>query len=534
MTLTREELLAAVLDEVVAGDPARAERITSVALPADPVWAGALHAFSLFMHRRLEGAARSADTALAAADPADALGLALARSAAALAAAGIDGRPSQADPLDALAGDLPRGGGAAAFIRYLASEAALASARVGLAAKLIELSGPRAITHPYAAVEAVMRVRALAFNGRIADAAAELALIPKEQPPALQLLVEAAETLVLGNAAERTAVRALADALEAQHPDSDTYISSGCYLLVAFGLVAVGDVQRAAQLTLQAGGDADLSGYITVDRGLAYELLVAAAVQEGDVDAAESWAARAAALAGSPIAGSTIDRLTSRVALLRGRTVEALDLAECAVREARTQGRVVEAREGEIVAARARIAAAAPGEAGVRLRDMVAEADARGHAAARMAAARELRAVGRRLLPTAGSELAGLSERERDVALMVAGGLSNREIASALHLSEHTVRVHVSRVLAAFGAASRARVATGMAEFLPAVNPPVPLTPRQRAVAVLIARGAGNAEIARDLGISVKTVEMHVSDVLERWGMRSRVEIARAARSLQE
>ncbi|ABW12593.1 two component transcriptional regulator, LuxR family [Parafrankia sp. EAN1pec] len=41
-----------------------------------------------------------------------------------------------------------------------------------------------------------------------------------------------------------------------------------------------------------------------------------------------------------------------------------------------------------------------------------------------------------------------LTEREREVFLLVARGYSNREIAGRLHLSEHTVKVHVGRILA--------------------------------------------------------------------------------------
>ena len=163
---------------------------------------------------------------------------------------------------------------------------------------------------------------------------------------------------------------------------------------------------------------------------------------------------------------------------------------------------------------------------------MVEDADESGFVAARRAAARELRAAGRRLRPPAGSEWAGLSERERDIALMVAEGLANREIAAELHLSEHTVRAHVSRVLAAFGAASRFVVAARVAELFPdpGVVPAAALTPRQTAVAERIAGGAGNAEIGGDLGLSVKTVEKHVGEIFRRWDVGSRVGIARIVR----
>jgi len=52
-----------------------------------------------------------------------------------------------------------------------------------------------------------------------------------------------------------------------------------------------------------------------------------------------------------------------------------------------------------------------------------------------------------------------LTAREEQVASMVADGLSNRQIASRLHLSERTVENHVTHILAKLGLDSRARVA---------------------------------------------------------------------------
>ena len=45
------------------------------------------------------------------------------------------------------------------------------------------------------------------------------------------------------------------------------------------------------------------------------------------------------------------------------------------------------------------------------------------------------------------SAIAGLTDREREVFLLVAGARSNREIAGELHLSEGTVKIHVGRIL---------------------------------------------------------------------------------------
>jgi two-component system nitrate/nitrite response regulator NarL len=55
------------------------------------------------------------------------------------------------------------------------------------------------------------------------------------------------------------------------------------------------------------------------------------------------------------------------------------------------------------------------------------------------------------------------------------------------------------------------------------------LSPREREVVCLIARGFTNKEIARELSISVATVKDHVHHALAKCGMRTRAALAAAA-----
>jgi DNA-binding NarL/FixJ family response regulator len=60
--------------------------------------------------------------------------------------------------------------------------------------------------------------------------------------------------------------------------------------------------------------------------------------------------------------------------------------------------------------------------------------------------------------PAGTADLAVLTDREREVMALVAGGLSNDEIAGRLYLSPATARTHVSRAMIKLGARDRTQL----------------------------------------------------------------------------
>jgi DNA-binding NarL/FixJ family response regulator len=70
-------------------------------------------------------------------------------------------------------------------------------------------------------------------------------------------------------------------------------------------------------------------------------------------------------------------------------------------------------------------------------------------------------------------------------------------------------------------------VGTSEAEDAPVTFQDDELTEAEDRVALAVSRGLSNKEIAAELGISVRTVENHISHILDKKRFSNRVEIAR-------
>jgi predicted ATPase/DNA-binding SARP family transcriptional activator/DNA-binding CsgD family transcriptional regulator len=69
--------------------------------------------------------------------------------------------------------------------------------------------------------------------------------------------------------------------------------------------------------------------------------------------------------------------------------------------------------------------------------------------------------------PSSGAQPPNLTPREQEVAVLVAQDLTNRQIASRLMLSEHTIVTHVRNILKKLGLHSRTQIATTFTDHRP-------------------------------------------------------------------
>jgi DNA-binding NarL/FixJ family response regulator len=224
------------------------------------------------------------------------------------------------------------------------------------------------------------------------------------------------------------------------------------------------DPERALREMKIAGGDEfELLDPIWVT----YPMLVAtqAAIAAGRVDEAQAWADR---LARNPataagMAGSRVRASAARAAVMVARddAEGAVAVAAQAAEQARAAELGLDEFEAGLMLGRALAAAGRRDEAAEVLQNAATLAADGGARKMVDAAGRELRRIGSRLgagtarAGSAGGGLDGLTDREREIAALVAEGKSNKQVAATVFLSEKTVEHHLSRVFAKVGVRSR-------------------------------------------------------------------------------
>jgi DNA-binding CsgD family transcriptional regulator len=198
--------------------------------------------------------------------------------------------------------------------------------------------------------------------------------------------------------------------------------------------------------------------------------LVRAALLLGRLDDAERWTEQIeerAELTGTPGAHTRAAAARASVLAARGEPAAGATLASEAADAAEAAGVRLDGIAARLAAGRAHAAAGDRAAAVAAFQRVASDAGQGGAGLFVEAAARELRRLGSRLPATArrasAADAGELSAREREIAELVAGGRSNKQVAAALFLSEKTIEHHLSRIYAKVGVRSRAELAARMA-----------------------------------------------------------------------
>ncbi|MGQ0574590.1 MAG: helix-turn-helix transcriptional regulator, partial [Pseudonocardia sp.] len=235
-----------------------------------------------------------------------------------------------------------------------------------------------------------------------------------------------------------------------------------CSPALAEAELGAGDAAAARAILMDECGGPDLAHVERAWHPRMYEILTLAALGSGDVAAARGWAGRAeASAAGLGLAGRTATARRAHAAVLLaapGDGERAAAAALEAVELFEVIGSPVEAARARVLAGRALAATGRAEDAARLLGAAEASAAAAGAAAVRVAADRAMRTLG---LRRAGPDQ--LTAREREIAVLAAEGLTNRQIGAALVLSERTVEGHLGRARVKLGARSRAALGAALA-----------------------------------------------------------------------
>lgn len=190
----------------------------------------------------------------------------------------------------------------------------------------------------------------------------------------------------------------------------------------------------------------------------------------------------------------------------------------------RAVGRWREALEGAVVVANATQALERLRPGGVAWLDVTALESV----AAIRAARPDVAVVVMTLVPNADEAVIALGAGARGYCHALAAPEMLRQVA--LVVSNGGIWLGPDLMTRAAGAL--ARVVT--AGTRPVLDVFEALTPRERAVALQVAEGAANKEIARRLNITLRTVKAHLSAIFDKLGVRDRLQLVLALRRSAE
>jgi ATP/maltotriose-dependent transcriptional regulator MalT len=259
-----------------------------------------------------------------------------------------------------------------------------------------------------------------------------------------------------------TALRHADEALELGAATGSAMTTSNVGLFRAEALLESGRPGEVGETLLSAVGGTDLPLLERPWRARAYQVLIRAALAMADHATARTWLNRATSeLSGLALPRGQAYLRYAQAAFLLGTRDHpgAIPVALASVAAAQQGGAPVEEGRARILAGIAMAGAGRRSDGIAELLRARGQLDALGANRYRDQATRELRRLGRRVTAYAPARQPGeLSTREHQIAELVATGITNRQIAATLVISEKTVETHVSRILGKLNVSSRAAI----------------------------------------------------------------------------
>ncbi|MFW6204796.1 MAG: helix-turn-helix transcriptional regulator [Actinomycetota bacterium] len=237
-------------------------------------------------------------------------------------------------------------------------------------------------------------------------------------------------------------------------------------------LLAAGDADRCVTVARDGLGDPDGTSFAVPGRCNTWSLLARAEAARGRLDHAHEWIDRLDALLPSlePLALPAWQTEYARATLLlaSGDADGAAQAALLAGEAADSRHARVEAGRAHTLAGRALAAVGRRDDAIARLEQARGELGSCGARRYHDEAVRELRQLGVRIgrggrRADGDSGVLRLSEREREIADLVAEGRTNKEIGETLFISTRTVERHLSHIFDKLGLASRTQLSSVIA-----------------------------------------------------------------------
>jgi DNA-binding NarL/FixJ family response regulator len=142
-------------------------------------------------------------------------------------------------------------------------------------------------------------------------------------------------------------------------------------------------------------------------------------------------------------------------------------------------------------------------------------------------------------LPPGDGPLSTLTPREAEVLRRITAGQNTKKMAGEMNVTTETLRTYVKKVLAKLGAHSRLEAATLASRHItqgwPELDQDQPLfaalTPREREVLAHLTKGSELRDVARQLHMSLRTVNTHLQNLRGKLGVHSTLEAVALARA---